>query len=119
MYDIATNFTNVVGRLGGHVEVMEFDDLRVLFEQVSEAEIDRVMDVIRASFRLADPVDEENIRFQARVSAALDRPVDERRLSTLAYFHFGQPGDIYGKLATGFPIGATLLTSRGVPTVTE
>lgn len=119
MYDIATNITNVIGKLGGHVEVMEFDDLRVLFEQVGEAEIDEVLALIHASFDIVQPADEENVRFQARVSAALDRLVAQRDLDTLAYFHFGQPGDIYGRLATGLPIGATLLTSRGVPSVTE
>ncbi|GAA3841729.1 L-fucose/L-arabinose isomerase family protein [Brevibacterium ammoniilyticum] len=119
MYDIATNITNVIGQLGGHVEVMEFDDLRILFEQVAEQEIELALSAIRQCFRMIEPVDTENVRFQAQVSAALNRLVAERDLSTLAYFHFGQPGDMYGKLATGFPIGATMLTSRGIPTVTE
>ncbi|NDZ92806.1 arabinose isomerase [Streptomyces sp. SID6673] len=119
MYDIATNITNVVKVLGGHVEVLEFDDLRVRFEKVEGQAIDRVMAAVESGFELAPGVDTDNIRFQSQVSAALDQLVDDYALSTLAYFHFGQPGDIYGKLATGFPIGATLLTSRGIPTVTE
>ncbi|GAA4664373.1 L-fucose/L-arabinose isomerase family protein [Frondihabitans cladoniiphilus] len=119
MYDIASNLTSVLATLGGHVEVLEYDDLRVRYEAVTDDEVDAVVRTVDATFQRAEGADEENVRFQARVSAALDRLVADKALDTLAYFHFGQPSDIYYRLASGFPIGATLLSSRGVPTVTE
>ncbi len=36
MYDVSTDLTIVPGNLGGHVEVLEFDDLRVRVERVDE-----------------------------------------------------------------------------------
>lgn len=119
MLDIATNITSVLSACGGHAEILELDDLRVRFEAVAERDINERVDLIKASFEIAPGIDWDNIRFQARVSVALDALVKDLRLSTLAYFHFGKPGDIYQQLATSFPIGATLLTSRGIPSVTE
>ena len=119
MYDIASNITSVLKTLGGHVEILEYDDLRVRYEAITDGEIDAVVETVDATFDRADGADPENIRFQSRVSAALDRLVADKQLDTLAYFHFGQPSDIYYQLASGFPIGATILSSRGVPTVTE
>lgn len=119
MFDIATGITPVLSACGGHAEIVELDDLRVRYDAVAERDIEERVDLINACFEVAPGVDWENVRFQARVSVALDSLVDDYRLSTLAYFHFGQAGDIYQQLATGFPIGATLLTSRGIPAVTE
>lgn len=119
MYDIASNITSVVKTLGGHVEILEYDDLRVRYEAVTDSQVDVVVQTVDATFGRAPGADEANIRFQSRVSAALDALVADKDLDTLAYFHFGQPADIYYQLASGFPIGATLLSSRGIPTVTE
>ncbi|WP_327657415.1 L-fucose/L-arabinose isomerase family protein [Streptomyces sp. NBC_00483] len=119
MFDIATSITSVLSTFGGHAEILELDDLRVRYEAVTEPETERALETIRSCFEITPGIDWDNVRFQARVSAALDTLVRDYDLSTLAYFHFGQPSDIYQKLATGFPIGATLLTSRGIPSVTE
>jgi len=119
MYDIASNITSVLKTLGGHVEILEYDDLRVRYEAVTDNEIDTVVATVESTFDRAPGADPENIRFQSCVAAALDHLVADKNLDTLAYFHFGQPSDIYYQLASGFPIGATILSSRGVPTVTE
>src|SRR3954447_25276608 len=40
MLDVATDLTSVPAQLGGHVEVLEIDDLRVRAERVGEGEVD-------------------------------------------------------------------------------
>jgi L-arabinose isomerase len=123
MFDIASNITSVVGTLGGHVEILEYDDLRVRLEAVTDVEVEASVERITRTFTRAPGGDQsaadESVRFQARVAVALDRLVADQDLATLAYFQFGQPGDLNYQLASGFPIGATLLSTRGVPTVTE
>ena len=119
MFDIATNITAVESALGGHVEIIELDDLRVRHERVSEAETQAMLDIVEQVFDIHPDADRENIRFQAQVAVALDHLVEDYDLDTLAYFHFGQAGEIHQLLAAAFPIGANLLTSRGIPTVTE
>lgn len=119
MFDIASNLTSVSSSLGGHVEILELDDLRRLFDEVGEAQTDAKLEQIESVFEIAPGTDLANVRFQARAAAALDRLVDEYGLDTLAYFHMGNSNDIYGRLATALPLGATILSTRGVPTVTE
>ncbi len=119
MFDIATNITAITGTFGGHVEILEFDDLKLRYDHVTEAETDAVLATVAEVFDIHPGADRDNVRFQARVSAALDRLVEDRDLSTLAYFYFGEEDTILQRLGAGFAIGATLLSSRGIPTVTE
>jgi L-arabinose isomerase len=119
MFDIASSITSIYASFGGHVEILELDDLRRLYDEVADTETDAAFAVVKTVFNITAGSDRENLRFQSRVSVALDRLVAEYRLNTLAYFHMGNSDDIYSRLATAFPIGATLLSSRGIPTVTE
>jgi L-arabinose isomerase len=119
MFDIASSITSIYASFGGHVEILELDDLRRLYDEVADTETDAAIAVVKTVFNITAGSDRENLRFQSRVSVALDRLVAEYRLNTLAYFHMGNSDDIYSRLATAFPIGATLLSSRGIPTVTE
>ncbi len=119
MFDIASNITSGFATYGGHVEILELDDLRAYYDSVGEDQVGTRLGEVEQAFTIEAGTDRENLRFQSRVSVALDALVAERHLDTLSYFHFGNSDDIYSRLATGFPIGATLLTSRGIPTATE
>jgi L-arabinose isomerase len=119
MFDIASNITSGYSAYGGHVEILELDDLRAAVEKVTDRDADARLEQVHQFFDIEPGADLSNIAFQSRVSLALDALVDERDLDTLSYFHFGNGGDIYAQLASAFPIGATLLTSRGIPTATE
>ena len=50
MMDVITDPTLVSAQLGGHVEILEIDDLRVRVEKVTEAETDERMKVAREIF---------------------------------------------------------------------
>ncbi|MFV0405912.1 MAG: arabinose isomerase [Propioniciclava sp.] len=119
MFDIATNITSSYATFGGHVEILELDDLRRLYDQVTDTETEARFNLVGQVFNITAGTDLDNVRFQSRVSVALDHLMDEYALDTLSYFHMGNSDDIYSRLATGFPIGATLLSTRGYPTVTE
>lgn len=119
MFDIQSNITAGYATFGGHVEILEMDDLRRLYDGVTDADEQAQFETVQEVFEILPGTDLANVRFQSRVSVALDRLVAEYDLDTLAYFHMGNSDDIYSRLATAFPIGATLLSSRGVPTVTE
>lgn len=119
MFDIATNVTSSYATFGGHVEILELDDLRRLYDTVTDAETEERFSLVDQVFSISAGTDLDNVRFQSRVSVALDRLLEEYSLDTLSYFHMGNSDDIYSKLATAFPIGATLLSTRGYPTVTE
>src|SRR6185369_468535 len=119
MLDVATDLTLVSSQLGGHVEVLEIDDLRVRVEKVTEAETDARVDLTRQLFTLDDSVQEDDLRWGATVSVALDRLVEDFSLDSLAYYHRGLDGETHERVAAGFILGASLLTARGIPACGE
>lgn len=119
MMDVSTDPTLVTAQLGGHVEVLEIDDLRVRVERVTEGQTTDRMALARALFRLDDSVQEDDFRWAARVSVALDRLVEDFALDSLAYYHRGLDGETHEQVGAGMVLGASLLTARGVPACGE
>lgn len=119
MYDVSTDLTMVPGNLGGHVEVLEFDDLRVRVEQVTDGEAEAKLAETREVFELTDSVAPEDLTWAARVSVGLDRLVADFDLDSLAYYHRGLDGEVHEKLGAGMILGSSLLTARGIPACGE
>ena len=119
MMDVSADPTLVTGQLGGHVEILEIDDLRVRVEQVTDAETDARMKMAREIFSLDGSVVEEDFRWGARVSLGLDQLVADYALDSLAYYHRGLDGEIHERVGAGMILGASLLTARGVPAAGE
>lgn len=119
MMDVSTDPTLVSAQLGGHVEILEIDDLRVRVEKVSDLETEQRMAVARDLFTLDDSVVEEDFRWGARVSVALDHLVEDFSLDSLAYYHRGLDGETHERVGAGLILGASLLTARGIPTAGE
>ncbi|WP_394620256.1 arabinose isomerase [Lentzea sp. JNUCC 0626] len=119
MLDVSTDLTSVSTQLGGHVEVLELDDLRVRVERVTESEVDERKALARELFELDDSVDEDDFSWGAKVSVGLDRLIDDFELDSLAYYHRGLDGEQHERLGAGLILGASLLTARGVPVAGE
>jgi L-arabinose isomerase len=119
MMDVSTDPTLVSSQLGGHVEILEIDDLRVRVEKVTDAETDGRVALARDVFDLDPSVDEDDFRWGARVSVALDRLVEDFSLDSMAYYHRGLDGEMHERVGAGLILGASLLTARGVPVVGE
>jgi L-arabinose isomerase len=101
------------------MEVLEFDDLRVRVEKVTDAEAAAKKKEAAQIFELADSVKEEDFSWAARVAVGLDRLVEDFALDSLAYYHRGLDGEIHERLGAGMILGASLLTARGVPAAGE
>jgi L-arabinose isomerase len=119
MLDVSTDLTLLPTTFGSHVEVLEFDDLRVRVEAVTEAETAERMSLARAIFTLDETVNDEDFAWGARVSVGLDRLVDDFDLDSLAYYHRGLDGEQHERLGAGMILGASLLTARGIPATGE
>ncbi|GAA0911050.1 hypothetical protein [Virgisporangium aurantiacum] len=59
--DAATDLTLVSANFGGHVEVLEVDDLRVRVADVSDADVDAKLHQARETFELTDSVNDEDL----------------------------------------------------------
>jgi len=119
MLDVATDPTLVTAQLGGHVEILEVDDLRSRTERVTSGEVDDRVELAREIFSLDTTVDAADLEWAAKVSVAMDRLVDDFGLDSLAYYHRGVGGDEHERVAAGMILGASLLTARGVPAAGE
>ncbi|BCW44866.1 L-arabinose isomerase [Arthrobacter sp. StoSoilB5] len=119
MLDVSTDLTTVSTTFGSHVEVLEFDDLRVRVDQVTDAEIVARKELARSIFTLDDSVNDEDFSWGAKVSVGLDRLVEDFELDTLAYYHRGLDGEQHERLGAGMILGASLLTARGIPAAGE
>lgn len=119
MYDVSTDLTLVPAYLGGHVEVVEFDDLRVRVAAASAAEVDQVRAEVDDIFEFADTVDPDDLDWAIRVAVGLRHLVADFSLDSLAYYHRGLDGELHERLGAGMILGASLLTAGGVPTCGE
>ncbi|WP_309615093.1 L-fucose/L-arabinose isomerase family protein [Salinibacterium sp.] len=119
MLDVSTDLTLLPATFGSHVEVLEFDDLRVRVEKVTDQETAARMDLARQIFTLDDSVVDDDFAWGARVSVGLDRLVDDFDLDSLAYYHRGLDGEQHERLGAGMILGASLLTARGIPATGE
>lgn len=119
MLDVSTDLTLLPTTFGSHVEVLEFDDLRVRVDEVTEAETAERMDLAREIFTLDESVVEDDFAWGARVSVGLDRLVDDFDLDSLAYYHRGLNAEQHERLGAGMILGASFLTARGIPATGE
>jgi L-arabinose isomerase len=119
MLDIQTNLTSLTRSLGGHIEIIEVDDLRVAVEACSEERVEQAVARVHRDFELLEGYSPEHLEFQARTAAGMAELIRDLRLDGLAYFHFGRGGDIHEKIASGMAVGGSFAITDGVPVGTE
>ncbi len=119
MLDVSADLTLVTAEFGGHVEVLEFDDLRVRVEKVTGAETEAKKKEAADVFELDSSVEPDDFAWAARVAVGLDHLVEDFGLDSLAYYHRGLAGEVHERLGAGMILGASLLTARGVPAAGE
>jgi L-arabinose isomerase len=119
MLDVATDVTLVPANLGGHVEILEFDDLRVRVAEVSDAVVEQALEAVREMFELDASVDPDDLNWAARVAIGLGELVRDFELDSLAYYHRGLEGELHERLGAGMILGASLLTAAHVPACGE
>jgi L-arabinose isomerase len=119
MYDVATDLTSVPAQLGGHVEVLEIDDLRVRVADVSDDDVASLMTEVRDTFELLDSVNGDDLNWSLRVAIGMERLVADFDLDSMAYYHRGLEGEQHERLAAGMILGASLLTASHRPVCGE
>ncbi|MCC6494054.1 MAG: arabinose isomerase [Pirellulales bacterium] len=119
MLDIYSDLTQQCAYFGGHVEILEVDELAERRTRVDDAAIaGRVAEFADAFDVQADCSPEELAR-AARTSVALDQLVAEKRLGSLAYYYMGSGNPANEDAISSIILGTSLLTGRGVPVAGE
>jgi L-arabinose isomerase len=119
MLDIYSDVTRQCAYFGGHVEMIEVDELAALRAGVSAAEIAARVTYFRDVFEVEPGCPDEELERAARTSVALDRLVDQHALGSLAYFYSGAGNPANEDAVSSIILGTSLLTARGIPVAGE
>lgn len=119
MLDIYSDLTQQCAHFGGHVEIVEVDELAARRREVSDTQIAARVAEFRRAFDVLPDCPEAELARAARTSVALDRLVAEHRLGSLAYYYMGTGNADNEDAISSIILGNSLLTARGVPVAGE
>jgi L-arabinose isomerase len=119
MLDIYSDLTQQCVHFGGHVEVVEVDELAALRREVSEADIEKRVAEFRDKFEVQPDCAEAELERAARTSVALDQLVEVHKLGSLAYYYQGTGNAENEDAISSIVLGTSLLTARGIPVAGE
>jgi L-arabinose isomerase len=119
MLDVATDLAKVCAIFGTHIEIVEVDELSNLRLSVTSTQIERQMSSFAQSFDIGPDCPPEELQRAARTAAALELLVERHSLSALAYFYKGSGVEQNEDTISSIILGASLMTSRGVPVAGE
>jgi len=119
MLDIYSDLTQQCAWFGGHIEIIEVDELAALRGAVTGAEIQARVVHFREVFDVQPDCPAAELERAARTSMALDRLVEKHALGSLAYFYSGTGNPANEDAISSIILGNSLLTSRGIPVAGE
>ncbi|MEP7109736.1 MAG: arabinose isomerase [Ferruginibacter sp.] len=119
MLDIYTDLTRQYAHFGGHIELIEVEELAALRKEVNDADMKQRLQLFHETFDVQPDCEMEELEKAAITSVALDRLVAQYRLGSMAYYYKGT-GNIANEEAINSIIpGNSLLTARSVPVAGE
>src|SRR6476660_2275948 len=119
MLDIYSDLTQQCATFGGHIEMLEVDELASLRRGVSPEAICRRVSEFQETFEVQSDCPETELERAARTSVALDQLVERHRLGSLAYYYQGTGNAENEDAISSIILGTSLLTARGIPVAGE
>jgi L-arabinose isomerase len=119
MLDIYTDLTLQCATFGGHIEILEVDELSALRTSVTDTEIEEKLTEIKTEFDVQDDCLAEELHRAAKTAVALDKLVDKYDLGSFAYYHKGTGNAENENTVTSVILGNSLLTGKHVPVAGE
>jgi len=119
MLDIYSDFTQHCATFGGHIEIIEVDELAALRRDVTIKQIESRLSQFKEAFQIQKDCVRAELERAARTSVALDRLVKDHDLGSLAYYYRGMGQPENEDAISSIILGNSLLTARGVPVAGE
>lgn len=119
MLDVATDLTRLCAVFGVQIELLEVDELSAIRAALQPADVEGKRDSILRTLDVQRDCDPGEVLRAARTAAALDRFVARHDLSAMAYYYKGLGVDANEDTMSSIIVGASLLTSGGVPIAGE
>jgi L-arabinose isomerase len=119
MLDIYSDLTQQCAYFGGHIEMLEVDELADLRRRVSSGEVSSRVQYFRDTFDVQPDCPPVELERAARTSVALDLMVEIHKLGSLAYYYEGLGNAENEDAISSIILGTSLLTARGIPVAGE
>ena len=119
MLDIYSDFTQHCATFGGHIEIIEVDELSALRRAVTAAQIKSRVAEFKTVFEVQPGCAPDELARAARTSVALDELVKNHELGSLAYYYMGTGQPENEDTISSIILGTSLLTARGIPVAGE
>lgn len=119
MLDIYTDTTRQISYFGGHIEILEVEELAALRRDASRAEIDAKLEEFKRTFDIQPDCPQDELERAATTSVALDKLVAAKKLGSMAYYHMGTGNAENEDVMSSVILGTSLLTGRGIPVAGE
>ncbi len=119
MLDIYTDLTKVYAHFGGHIELIEVDELAALRKDIEQETIDTRVQLFNEIFDVQADCSLLELQRAARTSLALDRLVNKYKLGSLAYYYKGTGNVDNEDTISSIILGNSLLTANHIPVAGE
>jgi L-arabinose isomerase len=119
MLDIYTDTTRQLAYFGGHIEIVEVDELSALRREVTSQQIADRVKLFHEAFDVQSDCPNQELERAARTSVALDRMVELHDLGSMAYYYMGSGIDENEDTLSSIILGTSLLTARNIPVAGE
>ncbi len=119
MMDIYTDLTLQATVFGGHIEMLEVDELSALRKEVSAREIAAKRKEFDDFFDVQPDCSGGELDRAARTAVALDRLAAIHDLGSMAYYYKGSGNAENEDTMSSIILGNSLLTARGIPVAGE
>ncbi len=119
MLDIYSDTTLQCVTFGGHLEIVEVDELAAMRRYVTAPQIAGRVKEFHEKFAVQADCSQAELERAARTSVALDRLVQEHDLGSMAYYYMGSGNAENEDAISSIILGNSLLTARGIPVAGE
>jgi len=119
MLDIYTDTTRQLATFGGHLEIVEVEELAALRREVKSPAVVEKLKEFQSTFDIQKDCSEAELERAARTAVALDRLVEQKDIGSMAYYHMGTGNEENEAVMSSIILGNSLLTARGIPVAGE
>ena len=119
MLDIYTDLTQQYACFGGHIEMIEVEELAALRKSISKQQQKERLQVFNEVFDIQEDCPAEELEKAAVTSVALDKLVAQYKLGSMAYYYKGTGNADNEEAIASIILGNSLLTAKGIPVAGE
>jgi len=119
MLDIYTDLTQQYAYFGGHIELLEVEELVGFCKSVTELEISERVKLFHEKFDVQSDCSQHDLKKAAITSVALDKLVAFYKLGSMAYYYKGTGNAENENAIASIILGNSLLTENGIPVAGE